>query len=113
MTMQQGPTTVRPATHSMAVLSLVLSILGIFPPILPLVGPIAGVAIGMIARKEILARPDLYSGEDLARAGIIVGWVGIGLSLAACILIALGISLFAISGHSIFLTTPIIITVQP
>ena len=111
---QQEPTAFRPATtHSMAIVSLVLSILGLFPPLLPLVGPIAGVITGMIARKEILARPDLYTGEGLARADIILGWIGIGLGLVACVLIVLGFSLFAISSHSIFSTTPIIITIQP
>ena len=115
MTLQpQEPTAFRPATtHTLAILSLVLSILGLLPPLLPLVGPIAGVVTGMVARKEIRARPDLYTGEDLARAGVILGWIGIGVGLLVCVLIVLGVSLFAISGHSIFISTPFIITVQP
>ncbi len=113
MTMPQGSTSFRPATHTMAILSLVMSVLGIFPPLLPLVGPIVGVITGMVARREILARPDLYSGEDLARAGIILGWVGIGLSLLVCVAGLIFFSLFAVSSRSFFFSTPIIITVQP
>ena len=111
---QQEPTAFRPATtHSMAIVSLVLSILGLFPPILPLVGPIAGVITGMMARKEILARPDLYTGEGIARAGIILGWVGIALTLAVCLVVVLGILFFSISSSSSGIGPSFVITVQP
>lgn len=113
MTIQQVPTPLRPATHSLAILSLVLSILGFFPPLLPLIGPIAAIITGTIARKEILAHPEQYSGDGTARAGIILGWVGIGLAVMACLLIVLGISLFTISSGSNMMPTPIITTLQP
>jgi hypothetical protein len=113
MTMQQEPTGLRPATHTLAILSLVLSILGIFPPFLPLIGPIAAVITGTIARKEILAHPELYSGEGTARAGIILGWIGIGLAVLACLVFVLGVAFFSISTHSITIGTPIVVTVQP
>jgi hypothetical protein len=61
-------------------LSLVLGILGL-TPILPLVGSITAIVTGMIARREILAKPHEYTGESMARAGIILGWVGVGLVL--------------------------------
>ena len=70
----------QPGSHALAILSLVLGILGL-TPILPLVGSIAAIVTGMIARREILARPHEYSGESMARAGIILGWIGIGLLL--------------------------------
>ncbi len=115
MTLQpQEPTALRPATtHSMAIVSLVLSILGLMPPILPLVGSIAGVITGMMARKEILARPDLYTGEGIARAGIILGWVGIGLMLAACLVAVLGILFFSISTSTSGAGPSFVITVMP
>ena len=113
MTMQQEPITYRPATHTLAIVSLVLSILGLFPPILPLVGPIAAVITGTIARREILAHPELYSGEGMARAGVILGWIGIGLALLACLVIVLGFAFFAVSSGPTGMPTPIIITVQP
>ena len=113
MTTQQEPTALQPATHTLAILSLVLSILGLFPPILPLVGPIAAVVTGTIARREIRAHPEQYSGEGMARAGVILGWVGIGLALLACLLIVLGLAFFRVSTSSTGMPTPIIITVQP
>ncbi len=111
---QQEPTAFRPAnTHSLAIVSLVLSILGLFPPVLPLVGSIAAVITGMMARKEILARPDLYSGEGTARAGIILGWIGIGLALAACLVAVLGFLFFAVNTSSSGIGPSFVITVQP
>jgi hypothetical protein len=74
----------QPGSHALAVLSLVLGILGL-TPILPLIGSIAAIVTGMIARRDILAKPDEYSGESMARAGVILGWVGVVLLLVvAC-----------------------------
>jgi hypothetical protein len=113
MTYPSEPTAIRPSTHTLAILSLILSILGLFPPVLPLVGSIAGVITGMIARREILAHPELYTGEGTARAGVILGWVGIGLCIAICVLIVIGIAFFTISTSTITGGTPIVVTVQP
>jgi Domain of unknown function (DUF4190) len=108
MTTEQ-PTTFRPTTHTLAVVSLVLSILGLLP-ILPVVGAIGGIVTGMIARKEIRARKDLYSGEGTAKAGIILGWIGLGLAvLLVCFIIAALIPF----QNSIQTGPSIIITVQP
>jgi hypothetical protein len=70
----------QPGSHALAILSLVLGILGL-TPILPLIGSIAAIVTGMIARREILAKPNEYTGESMARAGIILGWIGVGLVL--------------------------------
>src|SRR5450759_5194462 len=113
MTIQQEPTALRPVTHTLAILSLVLSILGFFPPILPLVGPIAAVVTGTIARKEILAHPELYSGEGTARAGVILGWIGIGLAVLACLVLVLGIAVFQVSSGPITIGTPVAVPFQP
>ena len=77
-----------PGTHTLAIVSLVLSILGLVG-VLPLVGSIGGIISGRIARQEILDKPDLHSGEGIARAGVILGWVGVGLALlVGCIILA-------------------------
>ncbi len=72
---------VRPAapTSSMAIISLVASILGF--TFLPLIGSIVAVITGPMAKKEILASGGAMGGEGLATAGTIIGWVGIGLSV--------------------------------
>jgi hypothetical protein len=72
----------QPGSHALAILSLVLGILGL-TPILPLIGSIAAIVTGMIARRDILAKPHEYSGESMARAGIVLGWIGVVLVLLA------------------------------
>jgi uncharacterized membrane protein len=79
----------RPSTHALAIISLVLSILGLMP-VLPVVGSIGGIVTGIIARKEIRTRPDLHTGEGYARAGVILGWIG----LALVVLVICGFLLF-------------------
>jgi hypothetical protein len=108
-TMNERLSELRPSTHGLAIASLVLSILGLLP-ILPFVGSIGGIVTGIIARKEIRARPDLYTGEGTAKAGIILGWIGIGLVVVAVI----SVLLFLIPVRSIITTGPtMVITVQP
>lgn len=87
--MSEQSITHRPSTHALAIVSLVLSILGL-AAILPLVGSIGGIVTGIISRREINARPELYAGDGIAKAGIILGWVGIALGL----LIVCGLLLF-------------------
>jgi hypothetical protein len=78
----------QPSTHALAILSLVLGILGM-TPILPLIGSISAVVTGTIARREILAKPHEFSGESIARAGLILGWIGVGIALLAVIALLL------------------------
>ena len=96
MTNQLEFTSIRPPTHSLAIASLVLSILGLFPPILPLIGSIAGLITGRIARREIVAHPEWYKGEGTAQAGVVLGWVGIGLCALALVLGVLGFFFFVV-----------------
>ncbi len=62
-------------TNPLAIASLVLSTGGF--SFLPLIGSIAGIVTGLIARREIAAKPDTYDGNGLATAGIILGWIGV------------------------------------
>lgn len=79
-----NPTLLRPSTHGLAIASLVLSILGMLP-ILPVVGSIGGIVTGTIARSEIRLHSEMYRGEGYAKAGIILGWIGIGLVVLAVV----------------------------
>lgn len=90
MTTNEQLSMAHPKTHNLAIVSLVLSILGLIP-ILPVMGGIGGIVAGNLARNEIHARPDLYSGEGLAKAGIIVGWIGIGLVALIILVLVVGI----------------------
>lgn len=66
-------------TSGMAVASLVLGIGGL--TVLPLLGSILGIIFGYMARRDIRQRPDEVSGEGLALAGIIMGWIAVGLAV--------------------------------
>ncbi len=83
MNTQEPQTYPRLENHLLAIGSLALSILGL-SPVLPIIGSVAGLVTGYIARKEIRAQPERYTGAGMAKAGIILGWVGIGLLVIAC-----------------------------
>ncbi len=102
-------------TNSTAIISLIMGILGL--TFLPLVGSIIALITGPMARREIQASGGAQSGEGLATAGIVLGWVGVGLSaIGLCVFgaffavpfcgILLGILGQAINpGHSSILPT--------
>ncbi len=73
-------------TSSLAVISLVAGIASYF--IVPLLGAIAAVITGNMAKKEIRQSSGRLTGEDMAQWGLILGWINIGISLVgACFLI--------------------------
>ncbi len=87
-------------TNSLAVVSLVCGIaawLGI-----PILGSIAAVVTGHLARGQLRARPGAESGEGLALAGLILGYANLALGCIAVIvgvLIFTGLLAFASSYH--------------
>ena len=69
---------------STAVISLVAGILGL--TFLPIIGSIVALITGSMANKEIAQSAGTLGGEGMARVGVILGWIGIGLAvLGACI----------------------------
>ena len=73
----------------MAVISLCLGVAGFV--ICPLIAHVAALITGYQARKLFTAHPEL-EGAGMARAGIVLGWVGVGLSvlaIAAVIVVAI------------------------
>src|SRR5512147_3167102 len=74
-------------SSTMAIVSLVSGILGY--TFFPIIGWIVALITGYMARQETRAIPPRASGDGMATAGIILGWVGIGLLvLAVCCTIA-------------------------
>ncbi|HCT77899.1 MAG TPA: hypothetical protein DGT23_15170 [Micromonosporaceae bacterium] len=77
-----------PPQNSMALISMILSLVGILSWITAPVGAI----LGHIALKQI--RQTGESGEGMAKTGIIVGWIITGLGVLCCagyiVIIALG-----------------------
>ncbi|MDQ4018676.1 MAG: DUF4190 domain-containing protein [Actinomycetota bacterium] len=73
----------RPRTSGAAIASLVLGILGLFA--IPLITSLAAIVLGRRAQREIAESPGL-SGEGLAKAGVILGWIGVALMVAGIII---------------------------
>ena len=59
-------------------------------------GAVIALITGYVAKNEIRDGNDLIEGERLASAGVILGWIGLGLSaLVICLLVALFVLGFA------------------
>jgi hypothetical protein len=71
-------------TSGMAIASLVLGIGGL--TILPLLGSIAAIILGYMARSDIRRRPSEVTGDGLALAGIVLGWISVGLAVLGLLL---------------------------
>lgn len=79
-------------TEGTAIASLILGIAGLI--MCPLIPSIIAIILGSQARTKIANDPSL-DGEGLAKTGVILGWVGIGLT---ALLIVGFVLLFAIGG---------------
>lgn len=77
-----------PRTSVAAIASLILGILGLIQ-VLPIIGSIAGLILGYAAKSEISRGNGAIGGEGLAQAGIILGWIGVGLTVIGLCLAAL------------------------
>lgn len=66
-------------TSSLAIISLIAGIASYF--IVPLLGAIAAIITGNNAKKEINQSGGRLSGFGMAKWGVILGWVNIGLSV--------------------------------
>jgi len=70
-------------TSGMAIAALALGISGL--TVFPFLGSILALIFGYMARNEIRQRPDEISGEGLAMAGIVTGWIGVGLTVLSIV----------------------------
>jgi len=79
----RGPTPQRSQpsvpTSGLAIASLVLGIGGL--TILPLLGSILALLFGYMARADIRRRRGEVTGEGLALAGIVLGWISVGIAV--------------------------------
>lgn len=82
--------------------SLVAGILGL--SIFWGLGSLVAVITGTVALREISAQPTLFGGSGTAKAGLVLGWVGIGLTLlivcALCAFFLLLVPVFGLMGRS-------------
>lgn len=87
--------TANSTTNVLAVISFVLSLLGVLATFLiPLLPQIAGIICGHIARSQIRRSEGSQVGSGMALAGLIIGYLSIVFSLIGSIF--LGVGLFAL-----------------
>ncbi len=72
---------------TLAIVSLIAGIGGF--TFLPLIGGIVALLTGYAARKETRAVPPTASGDGMATAGIVMGWIQIGLTAVSLCCFAL------------------------
>jgi hypothetical protein len=75
-------------TSPKAIISLVASILSYF--MFPIIGSIVGIILGNQAQQEIHESGGALTGEGMARAGVILGWINLALSVfcfCTCVII--------------------------
>ncbi len=70
-------------TSTLAIISLVSAILGF--TLIPVIGSIVAIITGMLARAETRTNPPRASGDGLATAGIVMGWIMVGLTVIGTI----------------------------
>ena len=83
---------------SLAIVSLVTGILGW--TILPFIASIVAVITGHLAKKEIRESGGLLEGDGMALAGLILGYVMIGLAILGIILAIVLVLVFVLSFRS-------------
>jgi Domain of unknown function (DUF4190) len=74
-------------TNGNAIASFVLGILGITGPLF-LIGPILALVFGYMGRRQIDQSGGAEWGHGLAVAGIVLGWVGLGLTVLFVLLVS-------------------------
>ena len=68
-------------TSTLATVSLIAGILSFV--MLPLIGAVVAIWTGYEARKETRATPPRAGGDGMATAGIILGWINVGLMVVS------------------------------
>jgi len=90
--------TVLPSS-TLAIVSLVAGLLGF--TFVPIAGGIVALITGYMARNETRSNPPKASGDGMATAGIILGWVQLGLFVVGicCAITALAFGLLTASNR--------------
>jgi hypothetical protein len=76
----------RPETSLLAVISLVAGVLGVFGAFFaPLLASIVAIVCGHLARSRIKRDPAQLTGDGVAVVGLVLGYLGIAISVAGLI----------------------------
>lgn len=86
--MDQQPAQLPPAqpTSTLAIVSLISGIVSWF--LIPFVAAVAAIITGHMAKNEIKKSNGTISGNGLATAGLVLGYIQIGLGVCVCLVVA-------------------------
>ena len=86
--MDQQNSTLPPVapTSTLAIISLISGIVSWF--LLPFIAAVAAVITGHMAKTEIKKSNGMLGGNGMATAGLVLGYVQLGLGLCICIVVA-------------------------
>ena len=91
---------VEKTTSILAILSTISGAASFF--VVPFIGAIAALITGYMAKSEIKKSNGMVEGEGFATAGIVMGWINIGLSITVCCLIILAVVFMGAFSFQIF-----------
>lgn len=91
-----GNTSTMPQQSNTALIAMILGIVAWLGP--SLLTAIPAVILGRNARNEIRNSNGMLTGDGMAQAGIILGWIHIGLFVVICACFALSIAVTAVGG---------------
>jgi len=81
-----------PSTNVLAVISLIVSLLGVFSTfIIPFVAQIAAIICGHIARSQITQSRGSQTGSGMALAGLVISYVMLIFSLIGTVFLGVGL----------------------
>jgi hypothetical protein len=83
-------------TSTLAVVSLIAGIVGVL--FFPFLGGLIAIVTGNMARKETRSLPPTRSGDGMATAGMVLGWLSLLLWIIVCCLIITALTLGAFGG---------------
>ncbi|MGD0876779.1 MAG: DUF4190 domain-containing protein [Anaerolineales bacterium] len=95
--MDQQSTSIRPAqpTSTLAIVSLISGIVSWF--LIPFVAAVVAIITGHMAKNEIHKSNGMIGGNGLATAGLVLGYIQIGLGVCVClavvVMLALGMTI--------------------
>jgi hypothetical protein len=91
MNQQYTPYMPIPRTSNLAIVSLVSGIVSWF--LLPFIAALIAVITGHMAKNEIKRGNGMVTGSGIATAGLVLGYIQLGLGVCACIVVAVMLAL--------------------
>ncbi len=91
---------VEKTTSLLAILSTISGAASFF--VVPFIGAIAALITGYMAKNEIKKSNGTIDGDGFATAGIVMGYINLGLTLMVCVLIVLAIVFAGVFSFQIF-----------